>query len=171
MDQKTWAIVYAVLVGLISYCIYNIVKFLTKLHKRHQLLAKLPGWEAHWLYGHFREFTLKESSFAELREKAAEFPRITQLKYSPFLTVVSVLHTDTVKVILKTTDPKPAGYGPYMFMKPWLGNGLLLSRGKQWQRNRRLLTPAFHFENLRPYVNIYNKTSETFLSKVDNFAA
>ncbi len=33
--------------------------------------------------------------------------------------------------------------------------GLLTAGGRHWQRNRKLLTPAFHFDVLKPYVNIY----------------
>ena len=40
-------------------------------------------------------------------------------------------------------------------LRPWLGDGLLLSTGKKWARNRRLLTPGFHFDVLKPYAKIF----------------
>ena len=48
-------------------------------------------------------------------------------------------------------------------MFPWIGDGLLLSRGEKWFRNRRLLTPAFHFDILRPYIDVYNSCTNKLL--------
>ena len=66
-------------------------------------------------------------------------------------------------------DNKPTGFGDasYNFIHPWLGEGLLLAGGKKWSRNRRLLTPAFHFDILKPYMDIYNKEVEILLVSSD----
>eukprot|EP00731_Ephydatia_muelleri_P013310 Em0007g620a len=53
----------------------------------------------------------------------------------------------------------------YHLLLPWLGDGLLVSNGPKWARNRRLLTPAFHYEILKPYVDVYNSCSEVLLNK------
>ena len=55
------------------------------------------------------------------------------------------------------------GFGAYRYGLPWLGDGLLLSNGPKWARNRRLLTPAFHFEVLKDYIKVKNKAVEIFL--------
>ena len=61
-------------------------------------------------------------------------------------------------------EPKPMSIGvSYVYGKVWIGDGLLLSSGDKWARNRRLLTPAFHFDILKSYVLIKNKAVELFL--------
>ena len=43
------------------------------------------------------------------------------------------------------------------------GNGLLLSSGKKWARNRRLLTNAFHFDVLKPYLSVYAEAADVLV--------
>uniref|UniRef100_A0A803SQE7 Cytochrome P450 family 4 subfamily F member 22 n=1 Tax=Anolis carolinensis TaxID=28377 RepID=A0A803SQE7_ANOCA len=45
------------------------------------------------------------------------------------------------------------------------GDGLLLSGGKKWARHRRMLTPAFHFDILKPYMKIFNQSTDIMHAK------
>ena len=60
-------------------------------------------------------------------------------------------------------EPKPRVFGGYKFVLPWLGEGLLLAGGQKWARNRRLITPAFHFDILKPYIDVNNKCADVML--------
>ena len=55
------------------------------------------------------------------------------------------------------SEPKNEGY---RYFEPWMGDGLLVSTGRKWARNRRLLTPAFHFDILKPYVKVFADSTE-----------
>ncbi|XP_021344613.1 cytochrome P450 4F12-like, partial [Mizuhopecten yessoensis] len=44
-------------------------------------------------------------------------------------------------------------------------DGLLLSGGRKWDRNRRMLTPAFHMDILKHYVEIFNESAKVLLGK------
>ena len=44
-----------------------------------------------------------------------------------------------------------------------IGDSLLTGRGPKWYRTRRLLTPAFHFDILKPYVKVYTECVDVWL--------
>ncbi|XP_006819858.1 cytochrome P450 4F11-like, partial [Saccoglossus kowalevskii] len=53
----------------------------------------------------------------------------------------------------------------YDVPKEWFGDSLLVSSGAKWKRQRRLLTPVFHFDMLKPYVDVYNDCVEVLMDK------
>ncbi|WAR07532.1 CP4FN-like protein [Mya arenaria] len=50
-------------------------------------------------------------------------------------------------------------------------DGLLVANGQKWARNRRLLTPAFHFDILKPYTNVFNASADVLVAKLKSKAA
>jgi hypothetical protein len=66
---------------------------------------------------------------------------------------VSVCSAEAAKDVLQTATPKGEAYNR---IKPWLGEGLLIATGKRWFKHRRMLTPAFHFNVLKGFVDIYS---------------
>ncbi|WAR07534.1 CP4F6-like protein [Mya arenaria] len=55
--------------------------------------------------------------------------------------------------------------------KQWLGEGLVLANGERWARNRRLLTPAFHFDILKGYTDVFNRAADVLVAKLRGKAA
>uniref|UniRef100_A0A8W7PSQ6 Cytochrome P450 n=1 Tax=Anopheles coluzzii TaxID=1518534 RepID=A0A8W7PSQ6_ANOCL len=59
----------------------------------------------------------------------------------------------------------------YDFIRPWLGEGLLTSRGRKWHTHRKVITPTFHFKILEQFVEIFDRQSSTFIKVLEPFAA
>ncbi|XP_044850904.1 cytochrome P450 4F22-like isoform X3 [Mauremys mutica] len=86
--------------------------------------------------------------------------------FGPWLPILRLFHPEAVKpVLLESAAIAPKDYMFYGFLKPWLGDGLLLSNGAKWVRHRRMLTPAFHFDILKPYVKIFNQSTDIMHAK------
>ncbi|KAK9736117.1 Cytochrome P450 [Popillia japonica] len=58
----------------------------------------------------------------------------------------------------------------YSFVVPWLGDGLLTSKGAKWHRQRKLLTPAFHFKILESFMPIFFEKSKLLVKLLDKEA-
>ena len=130
-------------------------------------LKQFPTEPHHWLFGHL---TVHPGPGHEGLAKSLEWgqknPRYYVLHLGPLRPVPVLNHPETVKQILKTAEPKNfIGGGGYQFLRPWIGDGLLLSSGDKWFRNRKLLTPGFHFDVLKPYMEVYNVCLDEMLDK------
>ena len=54
-------------------------------------------------------------------------------------------------------------WGTNISLFSFTGDGLITSNGNRWFRMRKLLTPAFHFEILKPYVRVFQESTDTLL--------
>ena len=87
--------------------------------------------------------------------------KMTRIWIGPFFPTIQITHCDLASKVLKL----PKSDQIYAYLLPWLGEGLLISQGKKWFRNRRLLTPAFHYEILKGYIPVYNSCLAILLNK------
>ncbi|WAR07531.1 CP4FN-like protein [Mya arenaria] len=86
--------------------------------------------------------------------------------------IVIACTPESMARISKSNAPKSRGLmGVYRMIEPWLGEGLLVANGQKWARNRRLLTPAFHFDILKPYTNVFNASADVLVAKLKSKAA
>ncbi|XP_046636795.1 cytochrome P450 4C1-like isoform X4 [Daphnia pulicaria] len=88
------------------------------------------------------------------------------LAFRPFVQISSPVFIEKILTSHTLIDKGKS----YSILRPWLGDGLLLASGDKWRRSRRLLTPAFHFQILDNFFDVFNKNAEILceqLAKVD----
>ncbi|KAF2893674.1 hypothetical protein ILUMI_12500 [Ignelater luminosus] len=54
----------------------------------------------------------------------------------------------------------------YKYFHRWLGTGLLTSSSAKWRRQRKLITPAFHFQILEQFIEVFDSQSNTLIEKL-----
>ncbi|XP_069333354.1 cytochrome P450 4F2-like isoform X1 [Eulemur rufifrons] len=125
-----------------------------------------------WFWGHLGLAQSTEESMRLMEHLGHYFRDVYLWWMGPFHPIVRLVHPKFVAPLLQASaafTPKAMTF--YGFLKPWLGDGLLLSAGDKWSRHRRLLTPAFHFEILKPYVKIFNKSANIMHAKWQRLAS
>jgi len=89
------------------------------------------------------------------------------LSYVPMIVPV---HPETLATVMRG-EKFPKCYFTYSFLYPWLNTGLLTSNGEKWKKRRRMITPTFHFEILKEFVeNSMVENTVTFINKLDKKA-
>ncbi|XP_026825369.1 cytochrome P450 4C1 [Ooceraea biroi] len=76
-----------------------------------------------------------------------------------FVPVVSIRHPDDLKIVLSPMKHLEKS-AIYDILLSWFNTGLLTSAGDKWHARRKILTPAFHFNILRQFVDILIEEGE-----------
>ncbi|KAL4240868.1 hypothetical protein ACF0H5_001653 [Mactra antiquata] len=176
-QASTSLVLQTTLLAAVVFLILKVISAVRTYQRNVKLFGSLPGPKKRsWLFG----------SFLEMRKSGPE-ERLMQFvkwgnehsKEKGYIVIwgsfgrpmLVPCHPSTMKKILKTAEPKPQNLtSGYRTLKPWLGDGLLISGGDKWARNRRLLTPAFHFDILKPYMAVYNDSASILMNKLGKFA-
>ncbi|XP_059777993.1 taurochenodeoxycholic 6 alpha-hydroxylase-like isoform X1 [Balaenoptera ricei] len=137
-----------------------------QLYLRRQWLLKalqqFPSPPSHWLYGHMQEFQ-EETELRPLLKRVEKYPSACARWLWGTKALVLVYDPDYMKVVLGRSDPK--SHDSYRLLIPWIGNGLLLLERQTWFQHRRMLTPAFHYDILKPYIGLMADSVRVMLDK------
>uniref|UniRef100_A0A8C7GUI7 aromatase n=1 Tax=Oncorhynchus kisutch TaxID=8019 RepID=A0A8C7GUI7_ONCKI len=144
----SYRIHHLVAIFSLVYVILKISKLIVKRNEWIRALETFPGPPKHWLFGHVREFKEDGTDMYKVVKWGESYPLAFQMWFGPFVSFLNIHHPDYVKTILAST-----------------GDGLLVSEGQKWFRHRRLLTPGFHYDVLKPYVKLMADSAKTMLDK------
>uniref|UniRef100_A0A8C2LUV7 Uncharacterized protein n=1 Tax=Cricetulus griseus TaxID=10029 RepID=A0A8C2LUV7_CRIGR len=150
------------LLGLLLL-LYKAVQYY--LHRQWLLkcLQEFPSTPSHWLFGNH----LKDQDLQQTLLWVEKFPSACSRWFWGNKAHAVIYDPDYMKVILGRSDPKPVH--SYSFFAPWIGYGLLILEGKKWSQHRKMLTPAFHYDSLKPYVGIMVDSVHVMLDKWEQF--
>nr|XP_060619510.1 ultra-long-chain fatty acid omega-hydroxylase-like isoform X2 [Anolis sagrei ordinatus] len=119
-----------------------------------------------WFLGHLGLARSTEEGLKDAERLAAQYVYSCVWWFGPWMPILRLFHPETIAPVLRASAAvAPKDKLLYGFLKPWLGDGLLLSGGKKWARHRRMLTPAFHFDILKPYMKIFNQSTDIMHAK------
>src|SRR5688500_13075289 len=114
----------------------------------HERPTALPGPRGGYFSGATRDFRRDQLGFYE--RCAREYGDVVQTKMGPFR-VLLIYHPDAIEELLVARNRDFIKSPGVRLLRPLLGDGLLLSEGDTWLRQRRLIQPAFHRQRIAGY--------------------
>jgi cytochrome P450 len=121
-----------------------------------------PGPKGHWLLGNLPDIRRDQLGFH--LSCAREYGDVVPARLAN-RRVVYVFHPDLIEEVLVTRN-RDFGKGLFLdLLKPIFGNGLLLSEGDSWLRQRRLVQPGFHRQRIAAYGQIMTALTEERLRR------
>ncbi|XP_053326239.1 cytochrome P450 4B1-like isoform X3 [Spea bombifrons] len=149
-----------------------LLKGIQLYQRRKTLLAALqsfPGPPSHWLFGQANEFRQDGQDLDRMLSWGLQFPYANPVWFGPFIVYLNITHPEYARTLLSRTDPKDNVI--YDHFIPWIGKGLLVLAGQKWFQHRRLLTPGFHYDVLKPYVRLMSDCTKVMLGKWDRLVS
>ncbi|XP_011055130.1 PREDICTED: cytochrome P450 4C1-like isoform X2 [Acromyrmex echinatior] len=142
-----------IFLGLCILCIVLIFSILWNYHQYiiRQKFRNIPEVKGYPFIGVAFEF-MKLSDYEEFKEGIFMY----QIGTKPF---INIFKPEYLELIFPSTVNITKG-NSYDLLKPWLGNGLLTSTGKQWFHDRKLIGPTFHFSILDQFAVILSEKAE-----------
>jgi cytochrome P450 len=127
-----------------------------------------PGPRGHWLLGSMRDFLSDNLGF--IQRVAREYGDVTQYRMA-HMTWYQVNHPDGIARILQENN-RNYGKGALTLgiLKPVGGDGLFLSEGDYWLRQRRLMQPTFHHRHVAAFGEMMVAVTDAMLDRWDGLA-
>ncbi|XP_066538734.1 cytochrome P450 4T8 [Hoplias malabaricus] len=152
----------------IIYVAIALTRVILKRKRVMRAFEQFPGPPANWLFGNAREFLQDGNDLEKITKWGEKYPFAFPLWFGPTISFLNIHHPAYVKTVLASTEPKDDF--AYRFLISWIGDGLLVSAGQRWFRHRRLLTPGFHYDILKPYVKLIADSAKIMLDKWEAYA-
>ena len=127
-------------------------------------LAPLPTSKGHWLLRNIP--TMSKDILKHFYDQEQKLGT-TYENPVPFLRIIATSEPDFMRHVLQQNHRNYKKGKSYDVLKLVLGNGLVTSNGKFWQKQRRLAQPAFHKKSLEDLFNAMNVTAIEYFEELE----
>ena len=120
-----------------------------------------PGPKGHFLLGSLVDVSRDWLGFYQ--RCADEYGDVVRIRFA-HIPVYLVVHPRDIETVLITNGANFTKSADYRALERVLGKGLLTSEGEFWQRQRSLIQPAFHRQNILSYATVMTGAAERMLN-------
>lgn len=153
--------------------LFTALIYYPKLKKSNEIASivnKIPGPRSFPIIGSTYEILIvtREKLFDVINKSWDDYPDI-QRSWVGSKPEVRIAKAEYVEKIMSSTKHLEKSYG-YDFIKPWLGDGLLIAKGDRWHSHRKIITPAFHFSILDGFCDVFAEQANVLVGKLEKYA-
>ncbi|KRT83475.1 cytochrome P450, partial [Oryctes borbonicus] len=139
-----------------------VVYYYARVHYWERYLKNVPGPKRTPLLGNGLEFPSSTVFIPKLMEYYNTYNTSFKM-YVGSQAYLCIVDPKEMEIIMnhKWTQSKS---NLYDYVRNWLGNGLLTASGDRWRQHRKVITPAFHFQILEEFIEVFNSQSDILVS-------
>ncbi|XP_050069001.1 cytochrome P450 4d2-like [Anopheles maculipalpis] len=157
-------------VFLATVALWGVLRMYRERQRLLQIASRFDGPKPHWLFGNLPLFPANDipgifETMVKLHEQYGQDLFNWGLLNDHMVVVSSATNVEKVAMAKKTEKSQI-----YEFIKPWLGQGLLISSGEKWFHRRKIITPTFHFKILENFATVFNREVEVLVEKLSPYA-
>jgi len=157
------------IIQIIFWTVFSIVALATILWKytlnKYRRLDKIPGPKPLPLIGNARDLGKNPVDYLRsLVHLNEDYGQIFKIYIGSTVYVIMTNPADVEVVMTSSTNITKSVL--YDMLRPWLGEGLLISTGAKWKTRRRLITPTFHFKILEEFIKVFNSAGSLFVQQL-----
>ena len=122
-----------------------------------------PGPKGHFLWGVLPE--MRRDRLGSLFQYARQYGPVIHLRAGP-MTIYLVTHPEGIQRVLQENNHNYTKRTPlFKDIRRILGNGLFVSEGDYWRRQRRLMQPAFHRQHIAGFGDMMTGATQAMLER------
>ncbi|EFA04665.2 cytochrome P450 CYP4BN1 [Tribolium castaneum] len=142
-----------------------LIWFIRLVRKNNDYYKDIPGPRPLFFFGNVFEVSTTRDILNVMHKYALQFNGLYKIHLGPVRKLIIASDykflecvLSSMKILNKSED--------YLYLRPWLGTGLLTSDGPKWKKHRKIITPAFHFQILEQFVEVFESGGNRFVQQL-----